>query len=466
LTYSYTSHSLSLEILQHMQETQTSLNSLSTCYSASRNDAAGCPYGVISCTGSFIVTPGLWLRFENMSSNASSLLSFSPTSATRCPSGFCQCRNTTSGGCELTAPLNLYLNSESLSDASLCSGSRTGVLCSQCLPGFTAVLNERTCMPNEDCRQKLAWIWALVLFSYLMYGLYIALSCLNDRSGVMSALLYFGQMSQFALPQAAGQSSSLFASSLTSIAHFDSIISSVEDTCLGVDMSTYRLVLVKLWGPFSVLVFALFWAWLLKRIQRSVASLKLDRTISYFGTSTQCCLLIFSSVSAAVFKLVQCVEVMDIDTVFFLDGSRPCYDGDWAGLMCGVVVLCSIPLVLSYLLFRSKLPLAARYAMCNSYTEEAFFWVVVTLSSRLSMNLASAFARNPIVGRIVLLLISVLTTLLLIQMKPYKQLSAYRIDLLCHICLIIQFCCSIVSDASESVGISLYATGALLQHFP
>jgi hypothetical protein len=315
-------------------------------------------------------------------------------------------------------------------------------------------------MPNDDCKEKLAWIWALVLFSYLMYGLYIALSCLNDRSGIMSALLYFGQMSQFALPRFPGHTSASFASSLTRIAHFDSIISSVENTCLGVDLSTYKLVLVKLWGPFSVLFFALLWAWLLKRVQRSLSSFSLDRTISYFGTSAQCILLIFSSVSAAVFKLVQCAEVKGIGTVFFLDGSRPCYDGVWAALICAVAVLVSIPLILCYLLFYSKLPLAARYAMCNSYTEKSFFWAAVTLSSRMLMSLAAAFSKDPTVGHCMLLLISVLMTLLLIHFQPYKQFSAHRIDLLCHVCLIVQFCCSIVSDASESVGISLYATGA------
>ena len=461
LSYSYSSDELSLEILQRLQETETSLDSLSNCYNVSRSDVAGCPYGVTSCTGAFVVTPGLWLFFKNTSSNRSSLLSYSPTEAARCPAGFCECKNTENGGCEVTAPLDLYLKPDSTSDTALCSGNRTGVLCSHCLAGFTATVDERGCMPNDDCREKLAWIWALVLFSYLMYGLYIALSCLNDRSGIMSALLYFGQMSQFALPRFPGHTSSSFASSLTRIAHFDSIISSVENTCLGTDMSTYRLVLVKLWGPFSVLVFALLWAWLLKRVQRSLASFSLNRTISYFGTSAQCILLIFSSVSAAVFKLVQCTDIKGIGAVFFLDGSRPCYDGVWVVMICAVAVLVSIPLILSYLLFYSKLPLAARYAMCSSYTENAFFWAAVTLSSRMFMSLAAAFSKDPTVAHCVLLLITVLMTLLLIQFQPYKQLPAYRIDLLCHVCLIVQFCCSLVSDASESVGISLQATGAL-----
>jgi hypothetical protein len=55
-------------------------------------------------------------------------------------------------------------------------------------------------------------------------------------------------------------------------------------------------------------------------------------------------------------------------------------------------------------------------------------------------------------------------TLLLIQCKPYKEVATYRIDLICHICLILQLLCAILADASDSVGVPLSASGDALQH--
>jgi hypothetical protein len=362
-----------------------------------------------------------------------------------------------SNSCDVLSPLDIF------TESALCTNNRTGVLCSLCLPGFTATINEQGCMPNADCQDKLSWIWTVVVVSYFIYGLHVALSCLNDRSGILSALVCFGQMSQFALPRLPGYASSAAASALTSIAHFDSLISSYNDACLGTDTSTYTLVLIKLCGPAFVLFFAIFWAWGLKKYQGVFIILPLDKSISFFGTLAQCLLLIFSSVSSAVFKLIQCVDVDGIGRVTYLDGARSCYDGAWIALACALIVLVLLPFIFAYLLVHSKIPLAARYAVCSAYTDSMYFWAAVALGARMFMSLAAAFYESPAVGCSVLLLISVVMTLLLIQFKPYKKEAAYRIDLMCHLCLVLQFICAMIVGASESVGISLKATGRHLR---
>jgi hypothetical protein len=454
LSFSYTSDTLIMDKIQQLQQHATPLDSLSLCHSSSKQSVTACPYGVVSCTGKLQVTPGLWLFFKNISDNVSSPLSYAPTLAARCPAGFCGCSNGQTESCNVLSPL------DASADSALCSSNRTGVLCSRCLPGFTATINEHGCMPNNDCEEKLSWIWSVVLISYFIYGLHISASCQNDRSGIVSALLCFGQMSQFALPRLPGYSSSATASALTNIAHFDSLISSFNDACLGANMSTYRVVLMKLCGPALVLVFSFLWAWILKLYQSKSVIIPLDRSISFPGTLAQCLLLIFTSVSAAVLKLIQCVEVDGIGFMIYLDGSRKCYDNEWFALLCALVILVLLPFLFAYLLIYEKIPLAARYAVCNAYTENMYFWAAVALAARMFMSLAAALYQDIAAGYSTLLLISVIMTSLLIQFKPYKREAAYRIDLMCHICLILQYVSAIVVSASESVGVSLAATGA------
>jgi hypothetical protein len=465
LSFSYSSNNLMLDVIQQLQRSLVSLSALSQCYSSSRDGVTSCPFGVVSCTGTLAVTPGLWLFFKNTSADDGSDMSFFPSAAARCPIGFCGCSNMQRGSCEVTAPLDLYRNAAFSLDTSLCDNNRTGVLCSRCLPGFTATINEQGCMTNQDCREKLAWIWAVLLFSYMMYGLYITFSCLNYSSGIMSALLFFAQISQFAIPRlSTSASSSSLASSLSNIAHFDPIVSSYNNLCLGENVSTFRLVLMKLWVPVFVLVFALFWAWVLKVYQRTVVSVTLDRTISYVGTLAHCLLLVFSSLASAVFKLIQCADVDGVGRVVFLDGERACYDGTWTALLCAVIALVLMPFGFAFLLvYSKKIPLAARYALCHAYTDKFYFWAAVTLSSRMFMSLAAAFSENPAVSHIVLLVISVIMTLLLIQCKPYREQATYRIDLMCHLCLILQFSMSILVDASDSVGVPLSSSGTVIQ---
>lgn len=458
LSFSYTSHVLSMDKVQQLQQSGAALDSLSSCHFSSKDSITSCPYGVVSCTGSFKVTPGQWLFFKNTSASSTSPPSFEPTSPARCPAGFCGCSNAESGSCTVTSPL------DSTADPALCSSNRTGVLCSHCLPGFTSTINERGCMANDECQQKLSWIWTVVMVSYFIYGLHISVSCLNDRSGIVSALICFGQMSQFALPRLPGYSASAAASALTSIAHFDSLISSFNDACLGLSMSTYRVVLMKLCGPAFVLVFALLWSWFLKRYRGRSIIIPIQSTTSYFGTLAQCILMIFSSVSAALLKLVQCTTVDGVGFVVYLDATRACYDGEWAALMCALSVLVLLPFVFAYLLVYEKIPLAARYAVCNSYTENMYFWAAVALAARMFMSLAAALYQDLAAGYSTLLLISFAMTFLLIQFRPYKREAAHRIDVLCHVCLIVQFISAIVVSASESVGISLAATGAQHRH--
>ncbi len=464
LNFSYISNDLNLDVIQQLQQSRTSLAALSVCHFSSTDGVPGCPYGIVFCTGTIKVTSGLWMFFENLT-KTDSLLSFAPTSAARCPPGFCGCDSSTKSGCPVPAPLDFLAIGN---NTALCSSNRTGILCSHCLPGFTATVDETGCMPNDECIRRLPWIWTAVLLSYLIYGLYVALSCLDPRSGIMSSLLFFGQMSQFALPHLPGSTSS-FSVTLTKASHFDSLASSYTNVCLGTDLSTFRLILVKLWGPVSVLIFALFWVWVLKRHQRTTKSTsksaRLERQISYFGTLAQCLLLIFSSLASAVFKLVQCINVDGIGNVVFLDGSRFCYDEAWVALVCGVTLLVLAPFWFAYLLLYEKLRPSARYAVCNAYTDQVYYWGAVTLASRMFMSLAYSFAQDPSVGQSSLLLISVLMTLLLIHLQPYVQSATYRVDLLCHVCLVVQFVLSVIIHENESVGVSLAATGWLF-HLP
>jgi len=320
---------------------------------------------------------------------------------------------------------------------SIIANIQTNIWCSHCLPGFTATVDDTGCMPNDECIRRLPCIWAAVLLSYLIYGLYVALSCLDSRSGITSSLLVFGQMSQFALPHLPCSTSS-FSVTLTTASHFDSLASSYTNVCLGAQLSTFRLNLVKLWGPVSVLFFALFWTWVLKRHQRTTKSTSksahLERQISYFGTLAQCLLLIVSSLASAGFKLVQCIDLMASPTWYFwtaLDfvttthGLRWCVWCDTSGscsfLVCITLVVREVASIRSICgvqcVHRSGLLLASRHS-CFSHVHE------------FGVSLRS-------VGQSSLLLISVMMTLLLIHLQPYVQSATYRVDLLCHVCLVV-----------------------------
>jgi hypothetical protein len=364
------------------------------------------------------------------------------------------------GSCDVPAPLTQYQNPgfSLVNSTALCSNNRSGILCSRCVAGYTATVNERGCIPNDECRNRLAWIWTVVIFSYLLYGLYIAFSCLNDRSGIMTALICFGQMSQFALPRIIDSSQNP-SSALANAAQFESLISVFSGACLATDISTFTVVLFKLCGPAFVFIFALAWAGILKLYQRWSRTVHLNRTISYVGTSAHCLVFIFSSLSAIISQLIQCVEVQGVGRVFYLDSSRSCYDGVWIVLLCAMLCLVFIPIWFTYALFSSKLPIAARYAICNSYTDNMYFWAAVSLAFRMFMSISYSFIENSSVGHSVLLMMSVVMVVLLVHFKPYKDPIAQRVDLICHVCLIAQFCCSILEDAIDSVGVSYSSTG-------
>ena len=139
--------------------------------------------------------------------------------------------------------------------------------------------------------------------------------------------------------------------------------------------------------------------------------------------------------------------------------SSPNIVNDWP--LCGVTLLVLAPFWFAYLLLYEKLRPSARYAVCNAYTDQVYYWGAVTLASRMFMSLAYAFSQDPSVGQSSLLLISVLMTLLLIHLQPYVQSATYRVDLLCHVCLVVQFVLSVLIHENESVGVSLAATGWL-----
>jgi len=417
--------------------------SVDTCLKFS--SALSCPYGVDVCSTILKLTSGFWTNFTAAGNRLNN--------ASRCPAGYCGCGSKAS--CLLYPPLSPNY----LPDDALCNSNRTGVLCGGCKKNFTQSLDGVTCISNDACASNVGWTWAATVIAYAVYAVYTVLTSLQQDDGLITCVLFYGQMSLFASYQrlqssvSADTSSSAVSSWFARVTQFESITSLYSITCYGPNMGAYAVTAAQLSGPAIVLLLSVAITLALKRVQTLMQQRNINVKVSVTATLSTVTLLLFSSITTIVIKLVTCQTDLN---VIFIDGTEPCYDAKWYGLVVVVVALCLFPVLFAAALRWKRLPLKIRTTVCSAYSESKYYWGTVTLAFRLVMSVVYASVREfPSVAALVQSFFCVSMLVILMHLKPYRQPITYCIDVLCYLCLIIQFVLEVLVRATESLGFSL-----------
>ncbi len=405
-------------------ENLSNASNVDRCYHVSGSPGTlGCPFAVAACTTFVSVASGFWTKISDLERLDTVL---------RCHRGYCGCANSTNG-CPLPPLISINRSRDPL-----CNGNRTGKLCGGCLDGFTQSMDDRTCISNSECSNSLWWVWTLSILGFAAYGLYVVVSCGKLADGAISCLLFYFQMSSFAAD--AEESDSSFANFILEISQVRSAAATYRGACYAPSTSAYNATALKLIGPLSVLFFAVAWTWVIQKLQPKLQQRNIDIAVSYSGSIAVTVLFAFSNVANVVFTLVECTGYRGSADVVFIDGTVPCRDAVWHGLIVVAALLFVFPAAFAAALRMKKLPQSARDAVCGSCTAPVFYWGAVTLTFRLLVS-ASQFLRvdYPNVLAFVRLLLTVGAFFLLVNLRPYVHERTFWVDVACYVCLIAQF---------------------------
>ena len=437
---------------------------VATCMPVSPS-ANRCPYGFAHCTTGVNVTSGFWAQF--FTGNLNSPL----TNATRCPSNYCGCSSMPS--CLIPPPL-----SPNYSPNALCSGNRSGILCGGCIFDFTQSLDGISCIPNDVCIRSLGWVWAVTVFGYSIFSLFVVVNAMRRKqSGLIPCIIFYYQMASFSsegahsildggLSQTYGDSrdQTSFSYWLGRISQFNSLASLYKFTCFAPNMTIYNTTAALLIGPVIVLVTSFLWTWLIKRLHSRFPSSSVQRIIvSYQGSAASSSLFLFSSVATVIFKLIRCqhVQLSDGPTeVLFIDGNEKCHDKRRTILVFFLVLLCLFPLLFAIALVKNWLRPNSRHAVCCNYTDQRYYWGALALAFRLIMSLVFSFVEYLSVRSNLLTLLSAAMLVLLVHNRPHILNSTFYVDILCYFCLSEQFALGILLDSSDSLGVSVDSSNA------
>jgi hypothetical protein len=411
-----------------------------------------CPYGISTCSTVTDITVGFWTSFAADGSVGN---------ATRCPSNYCGCRNDLSyanSTCQLYPPFAV----EYQPDDALCSGNRTGKLCGGCKQNFTQSLNGHSCVHNEICSKTMPLVWTVTVVGYFVYAVYILITSMQTSSGLITCVLFYGQLSSFAsLPSQFVDDSekSELSAWFSKVAQFSSIMSLYDKSCYGLDMGAYEATAAQLCGPAIVLSATLLLTAAAKRLLLRVANFlqkhNFDVEISFGATMINVLLLLFSSVSSVIFQLITCQEV-GLENVVFIDGTRKC-EGHLHNVLVAVAVLLSvIPAAFWALLKFNKIPAALKAIVCSAYSNSRYYWGAASLLFRFLMTVIFSTSRHfPSITALALLICTVFMFAFLIMLRPYVEQRTYYMDIFCYICLIVQFALQGIVRASESLGVAV-----------
>ncbi len=420
--------------------TVVSLEELSTarnvdrCFPVSSDSSvtSACPFAVADCTTFVFVTAGFWANVSE---------SGQLEKAHRCPRGYCGCINATNGACPLPPLISINRNPNPL-----CTGNRTGKLCGGCASGFTQSLDDVTCISNEACSKDLWWVWTLSILGFAAYSLYIVLSSSKRSDGALACLVFYFQMSSYLAD--GNQSNGVVA--IFEYAQMHSIVAMYQNACYAPSMSAYNATAFKLIGPLLVLLFAVAWTWIIRKLQPRLRRRNIDISVSYGGTLAVTVLFVFSNVSIVVFTLVECSSYSGPDAVVFIDGTVPCGDATWSALVFIAVLLFLFPAAFAVALRLKDRFQTARDTVCGKYTGQVSYWGAITLSFRLLISVAQflrvdypnvlAFARS---------LLSMVMLFLLVNLRPYVHERTFWVDVACYVCLIVQFGLQIFAATRE-----------------
>jgi hypothetical protein len=85
--------------------------------------------------------------------------------------------------------------------ASSCAGSRAGLLCGDCIPGYTETLGSSQCGPVVNCAREQRMVWSLVVLALLCVGGVqlvvvsgVGLSRKTAPSGRLKLMIYYAQV--------------------------------------------------------------------------------------------------------------------------------------------------------------------------------------------------------------------------------------------------------------------------------
>jgi hypothetical protein len=402
------------------------------------SDDPDCPYAVEKCTTFVRVLQGFWTKF----SEAGQL-----EPAQRCPRGYCACRDATDGSCPLPPPLSIDRKPDAL-----CSGNRTGKLCGGCPPSFTQSMDGRSCISDETCAKNLWWVWMLSVLGYAAYSLYIVVSCHKWDSGAFSCLMFYFQMSSFAV----NVNESNGSSAILEYAQVRSIVALYEGACYARSTNAYDATVFKLVGPLLVLLFALAWTWVIQKLQLRLQQHGIYISVSYSGTTVVTVLYVFSSVVNVVFTLAECSSYKDAaDAVVFIDGTVPCKDAKWTVVVLFAALLFVFPAMFAAALRLKKLPQSARDAVCGKFTEPVFYWGAVTLFFRLLVSVTQFLeVEFPNFLAFVRSFLSTGIFFLLVNLRPYVDERTFWVDVVCYACLIAQFGLQVFAADREFLGVA------------
>jgi len=248
--------------------------------------------------------------------------------------------------------------------------------------------------------------------------------------------LFYSQISSFA-SVSAGSSSYLIK--LFELSQLQSVTVVDGAACYAPDMSSYDVTVAKLVGPLFVLFFSVTWTWVLRALQPQLLLRNIRISVSYSGTLMASILFSFSVVSQVVFTLVECTQY-DETGVVFIDGTVPCYNRVWKGLMVIVVLLCLFPVLFFASLKMNKLSENARAVVCRNFTQPAYYWSAVTLGFRLLISIMQFLqVRHPNLLAFIRMLLSTSMLVLHTHTRPYRLTHAFWIDVVCYLCLSAQF---------------------------
>jgi hypothetical protein len=369
-------------------------------------------------------------------------------------------------------------------------------------------LDGYSCISNEDCAKNVGWTWAVTIIGYIVFIIYIVYSTRAETQSpaetpadtlvetpaetpadtlvetpaetpadtlvetpsetpadtqvsdsLISCVLFYGQMSSFAIVSPPSATSATQHSTVSSwsarVSQFSSISSLYSQTCFGPNMSAYTMTAAELCGPAIVLFFSLAFAFCMKLRHKNQEK----KRFSILATLSVVVLFILSSVATVVFKLVTCATITignTTENVVFIDGSVKCYDDNRSGLLAVVVFLCLFPFLYAAALCRGWLSQSVQRALCSAFKKEGIYWGVVTSIFRLVMSIVFATIRNfPSTAALIQLFLCVAVLILLTYLKPYRDDKyTYNFDILCYAILVFQFGFAVLVSVSESLGVS------------
>ena len=303
-----------------------------------------------------------------------------------------------------------------------------------------------------------------VLF-YAIQSFVITIASGDSDDGLLDGILYFLQISNFAVasPVQAHNSAGDTSSSLSRIAAFASVLSSVSESCLSPGMNARDVQALLLVGPLLIISFGMCWSWLLQT--RSLRSILIKRgvhvpRISHSGAFATLGLQVFVSITTVLCQLVQCTRVGS-DDVLFIQGTEPCHTPLRSFLIFAIAVLFSLPFAVAVLLWKNRLPKAARASLCCAFTPSAYLWNTALLAYRLIMGTVFVFNEVPSTRAIILHLITSVVTLSLVFFRPYINSGTQFFNVFAFVCLESQFALSILAQAPETFGFDSDALNAI-----